>query len=226
MAPKKILLLAVVLLFVATVSINTAYALTLWEFGIEDQSYSEFATVDGGSFEHSSVISVGNVNVDNPVLLSGANSPGYLYTHNPYPQYNHVTTSAVKVLSFEFTLENNYSQLDLSYGRFGSEIDHILFDGVQIFSADGSAEGQWDLFEYAITGNILAGNHALTLAYAGGDAFNGHYIDFLRLGNGILAENDDGGGGNTAPVPEPGTIFLIGTGIAGLLGYRKKILRS
>ena len=177
METRKLLLLAIVLTFILT--INTAYALPLWQFGIEDQSYSEFKSNPGGSFEPETIIGFG--------------------------------------LTFEFTLTEDYRQLDLSYGRMGAEIDDVYFDGVKIFSADGTAEGQYDLFEYAITGEIYAGDHTLTVAYAD-DAGNGHYIDFMRLDNGDLLN------GRTNSIPEPGTIFLVGTGILGLVsGCRRKI---
>ena len=211
METRKLLLLAIVLTFILT--INTAYALPLWQFGIEDQSYSEFKSNPGGSFEPETIIGFGSVSVDDPSMYSGFFSPGYLYTSN-HPL---VDTASTASLTFEFTLTEDYRQLDLSYGRMGAEIDDVYFDGVKIFSADGTAEGQYDLFEYAITGEIYAGDHTLTVAYAD-DAGNGHYIDFMRLDNGDLLN------GRTNSIPEPGTIFLVGTGILGLVsGCRRKI---
>jgi hypothetical protein len=223
MKTKNLLLLAIVLLFIFTVNINTASALPLWQYGLADQSWSEFETVEGGSFQDQYTVNFGNVSAQNPALNSGASGPGYMYIDNPYPQYSHVTTAAAAVLTFEFTLENDYRQLDLVYGRFGAEINYLSFDGNDIFSADGTAEGQYDLFEYAIIGDIYAGDHTLTLAYGGGDAGNGNFLDFIRLENGILLA-DNGQNSSPAPVPEPGTIFLLGTGIVGLVsGCRRKM---
>lgn len=53
---------------------------------------------------------------------------------------------------------------------------------------DGSADGQWDLFKLAITGDIKAGDHTLTFSCGEGDANNGHDNDFIRLKNGILGD--------------------------------------
>lgn len=225
MTAKKFFNMAIILILISTLDLSVAFASPLWQYGLEDQSYSEFNTVESGFFETQSVINIGNVNVDSPTLFSGYGYPGYLYTQNPYPEYSHVTTATVESLTFNFTLESDYSQLDLFYGRFGSEIDYIFFDGVEILSVDGTAESQWDLFEIAITGEINAGDHALTLVYGGGDAANGHYIDFIRLENGIIADNYSENG-SPAPVPEPGTVYLISSGLVGLLAYRKKFRRS
>lgn len=224
MGAKKLLFLAIVAVLVSSVNLSAAFALPLWQYGMENQSYTEFKTVEGGSFENQNVVSFGNVDINSPVLISGNNNAGYLYTQNPFPQYSHVTTATVESLTFNFTLQNDYSQLELAYGRFGSEIDYLFFDGVEIFSLDGTAEGEWDLFVLSILGEIHAGDHSLTLAYGGGDDANGHYIDFIRLENGILADYSENG--NVAPVPEPATVLLLGTGLLSIVGLgRKRIKR-
>ena len=127
MEAKRLLMLTFVLSFILAININTASALPIWQFGLEDQSWAEFEAVAGGSFQPEYTVSFGNVTVDSPALNSGTGAPGYMYTQNPYPQYSHVDTAAVETLIFEFTLEDDYRQLDLSYGRFGSEIDYLYF---------------------------------------------------------------------------------------------------
>ncbi len=220
MTTTKTLYLAIVFAFFSAISMGNAHALPLWQYGIEDQSASEFRTVEGGSFETESVIDFGNVSVNSPSQMNGSGGPGYLYGQNPYSDFG-IESAAAEMLTFEFTLEIDYRRLDLFYGRMGSEVDQIFFDGAEIFKADGTAENHYDLFEYAITGEILAGTHSLTIAYLGDYSGNGHFIDFVRMENG-----DPLGNGSPAPVPEPGTIILVGSGLVGLLRYRKKFNRS
>ena len=88
-------------------------------------------------------------------------------------------------------------------------------------TVDGTAEGQWDLFEVAITGgdlNLNAAEHTLSVGYGGGDLANGHYIDFIRLENGVPVGD--------VSVPEPATLFLLCTGMVCAGVFRRKIGRK
>lgn len=99
----------------------------------------------------------------------------------------------------------------------------LLFSitGSPYYTAGNSEDLMWEVFEaMAIGGTKTFGANTYTLGDTGGtfNKFNDETIieDLQKI---ICTA---GGGGTNNEVPEPGTMLLLGTGIAGLVGFRRK----
>ena len=109
----------------------------------------------------------------------------------------------------------------------------------------GGTQGQ--AWTYASGGTVVTGFENIALNYLSnlsnknmggglkGGSHNAVIVDVSFLGsnktfsawNAIECGNDiTTGGGTTSAVPEPATIFLLGSGLLGLFGYRKKFRKS
>jgi hypothetical protein len=217
---SKICFLETIILLFALTSLS--FAMPLWTYGVEDQSSAEFTFVQQGAYAPYYSTDFGLVTTENPGILDSGLLPGYFYHTNPAKDYSHVTKLAVNELRFDFTLVEDYLELELYYGRFGSEINEIYMDGELVTAFEGSGENIYDLFYSPISGHFAAGEHTLSILYTGGGSNNGHFIDFIRLENGITLASQNN---LPTPVPEPGTMLIFGTGLITLLGigaYRKE----
>ena len=72
-------------------------------------------------------------------------------------------------------------------------------------------------------GGLTGGKHntvIVDISFLGSDT--GYNLwNSMKCGNDVMT----GGEGGSAAVPEPATIFLLGSGLLGLFGYRKKFLK-
>lgn len=107
--------------------------------------------------------------------------------------------------------------------------------GEKVDGAGGTAGYMWDLTNSAMglngnsalkgdKGSLTSNDHNMMtfdLSFLpGGTKYTAHYT--MECGNdGIM-----GSGSTSAAVPEPATLFLLGSGLLGLFGYRKKIRKS
>jgi hypothetical protein len=113
-------------------------------------------------------------------------------------------------------LQNMGRDLDLNFTLFDSA-DNLLasVDNFNIFPPDGSIT-QPQAVSFDFTGNTLAagGLYSLKLTASGNGPGNNAGFDNLQI-NGELSPASN-------PVPEPATMLFFGTGLAGLVGIRRK----
>ena len=90
-------------------------------------------------------------------------------------------TDTTAELNIHFTLNCDYGggEITLFYDRYGSESDRLYLDGV-LFDTISATEGGFRQFIFDL-GPLSAGDHTITIEYAGGGSGNGHYIDYLKL---------------------------------------------
>jgi hypothetical protein len=142
----------------------------------------------------------------------------------------------------DLNFQNDGNKTYTVYHNNGSMTYDVTHDGPK-----GATQGQPWTVKDAGTATIMEGYDNIAMNYLNGmsnseigggltgGSHNAVVVDVSFLGSGtnftlsnaIECGNDFvSGSGTTAAVPEPATIFLLGSGLLGLLGYRKKLKKT
>lgn len=134
---------------------------------------------------------------------------GNVVWNNPYYTMNNSTiaTFSVPVFSVSVTLGDYNRDSDLlnlfAYDENGAEIGNVSFENP----------------ESSYAGTTLSISSSTAIAYV---EFYGEGLLENSVAWDNFSFNEDAGSNNQSPVPEPATIFLLGAGLTGLAGVRKK----
>lgn len=208
---KKIVLLLFILLLTLFIS-SFSYAVTYDMNSMTPGYYTE--STFNNAFLGVSFNNTGGDGFDirptevNGIYL-GPDFSGNAIWNNPFYTTNNSTiaTFSVPVFSVSVTLGDYNRDSDLlnlfAYDENDTEIDNVSFENP----------------ESSYAGMTLGISSSIAIAY----------VEFYGVGlmeNSVAWDNfsfnEDVGSSNQAPVPEPATIFLLGAGLAGLAGIRKK----
>ena len=171
-----------VAIWIPGIAQSNANGVTLWQIGTPNGAVNPI--VGAGEYPANRAYSdnfeytVG----DDTEPINAPSIPGYIGSVNVCDiASNRPCTDTTAQLNIHFTLNCYYAaeELTLIYDRYGSEVDDILLDGDSVGTVSGT-EGGFSQFAIPLEA-LSAGDHTITIRYAGGGDANGHYIDYLKL---------------------------------------------
>lgn len=121
--------------------------------------------------------------------------------------------------------------IDINGDNVADAAGVLLTGELASFGASASGPGVFE-FIFNISGGLLttvvplfpAGQAGVILGADGGSTFTGSFAaDFTNLSGGLAGTGT--GSADTAPIPEPGTLLLLGSGVAGLVGFGRRVRR-
>jgi hypothetical protein len=163
--------------------------------------------INGGSLSGTGTI-YSNVTIASGASVNPGNSPGTLTINGTF------SSSGELVFEIGGLLTGQYDVLDIN-GNAIFTGGNIKFDFIKGFNA--SAGDHWD-FLFA---NSITGWDNLTFDFNGlGSGLGWKFENFISGERLVITQN----GGGTS-VPEPATMLLLITGLAGLVAFRKKFIQ-
>lgn len=204
---KKTFLSIISILIIIVFSSIVLAAATQWVVGEFDGSVNPIVGADeypaNGQWYPSFDYNI-NSSVAAPAM------PGYIAPANVCNFVNdgRACTDSTARLNLNFYLQCPVGNATFVYGRYGSETDQILLDGVELNQISAGGEGNFSEETYDL-GYLTGGTHTISIVYVGGGSNNGHYIDSVSLKSefNCLVDID------IKPNSDPSSVNLNGHGV-------------
>ncbi len=183
----------------------------------EDFGGDLFGWTGTGGGSHNGEITADPLSAGNGVLhFTGLNSAGDIFTTST----SFSSTGNQFILDFDYLGTNNNSGgfIGYSYGLPGNHVwlsgSDTNYPGTSTWPDILIGDNTWNHYSIAFT-SASSSIHLMLEDFIGSDNVAGNaYFDNIVLTD---ADGPD-------PIPEPTTILLLGSGLVGMLGFRKKFI--